>query len=105
MASKGQGIVRKIDELGRLVIPMEYRRERGWGIGTPIEMLPYGDYMLLQPQKLDKKRPKIKVQKNCPIRKEIENCLDGIDESELLFILDLLKKLYKEPQNREDQAK
>lgn len=32
------GIVRKLDELGRVVIPMESRKELSWKPGTPIEM-------------------------------------------------------------------
>lgn len=32
------GIVRKLDDLGRVVIPMEIRREAGWKSGQPLEM-------------------------------------------------------------------
>lgn len=32
------GIVRRIDELGRIVIPKEVRRSLGWESGTPMEM-------------------------------------------------------------------
>lgn len=35
---KALGIVRKIDELGRVVIPKEIRRSNGWEPGTSIEM-------------------------------------------------------------------
>lgn len=35
---KPLGIVRSIDELGRLVIPIEVRRELGWPEGTPLEV-------------------------------------------------------------------
>jgi AbrB family transcriptional regulator, stage V sporulation protein T len=35
---KPLGIVRRIDQLGRIVIPMEVRRVHGWEPGTPIEM-------------------------------------------------------------------
>ena len=35
---KATGIVRKIDELGRLVIPIEMRSTRGWENGNPIEI-------------------------------------------------------------------
>lgn len=34
---KATGIVRKIDELGRIVIPKEIRNLQGWGHGTPME--------------------------------------------------------------------
>jgi AbrB family transcriptional regulator (stage V sporulation protein T) len=35
---KALGIVRRIDDLGRITIPMEVRRVHGWEPGTPIEM-------------------------------------------------------------------
>lgn len=35
---KATGIVRKIDELGRLVIPKEIRSARGWENGASIEI-------------------------------------------------------------------
>lgn len=36
---KALGIVRKIDELGRVVIPKEIRDMNGWGPSTPLEVL------------------------------------------------------------------
>lgn len=35
---KGTGIVRRIDEFGRVVIPKEIRRGLGWKEGTPLEL-------------------------------------------------------------------
>lgn len=35
---KPLGIVRKIDSLGRIVLPADVRREHGWNVGTPVEM-------------------------------------------------------------------
>ncbi len=32
------GIVRRIDDLGRIVIPKEVRTLNGWDAGTPVEM-------------------------------------------------------------------
>jgi AbrB family transcriptional regulator, transcriptional pleiotropic regulator of transition state genes len=36
---KNLGIVRNMDELGRVVIPMEVRRTMGWEPRTPLEIL------------------------------------------------------------------
>lgn len=33
------GVVRKIDNLGRIVIPKDIRRTKGWNTGDPIEFL------------------------------------------------------------------
>lgn len=38
MGKKALGIVRRMDDLGRVVVPMEVRKVRGWEAGTPIEM-------------------------------------------------------------------
>lgn len=35
---KATGIVRRVDELGRVVIPKEIRRVRGFEEGTPLEI-------------------------------------------------------------------
>jgi len=35
---KPLGIVRKVDELGRVVIPKEVRDAKGWEAGTPVEI-------------------------------------------------------------------
>jgi bifunctional DNA-binding transcriptional regulator/antitoxin component of YhaV-PrlF toxin-antitoxin module len=35
---KALGIVRKIDELGRITLPMEVRRTNNWPEGAPMEM-------------------------------------------------------------------
>ena len=42
------GIVRRIDDLGRVVIPKEIRRARGWNEGAPIEIIPNGEDVILR---------------------------------------------------------
>lgn len=42
------GIIRRIDDLGRVVIPKEIRRTRGWEEGAPIEIVPDGETVVLQ---------------------------------------------------------
>lgn len=42
------GIIRRMDELGRVVIPKEIRRMRGWEEGTPIEIVPVGESVVLR---------------------------------------------------------
>lgn len=48
---KYTGIVRRIDELGRVVIPKELRRIRGIEAGDPIEIMVDGDMICLQKYK------------------------------------------------------
>lgn len=42
------GIVRKVDELGRVVIPIEMRRNLRIFEGTPLEIKVYGDNIFLK---------------------------------------------------------
>lgn len=45
---KATGIVRRIDELGRVVIPKELRRTMGIKENDPIEIFVNGDMIVLQ---------------------------------------------------------
>jgi len=42
------GIVRKLDQLGRVVIPKEIRKQNGWQEGQPIEMFTEKDQLILR---------------------------------------------------------
>jgi len=42
------GIVRRVDDLGRIVIPMELRRTLGINVKDPISILVDGDKIILQ---------------------------------------------------------
>lgn len=45
---KATGIVRKVDELGRIVLPIELRRTLNINIKDPIEIYVDGDFILLK---------------------------------------------------------
>jgi transcriptional pleiotropic regulator of transition state genes len=45
---KDTGIVRRVDELGRIVIPMELRRTLGINVKDPISISVDGDMIILQ---------------------------------------------------------
>jgi AbrB family transcriptional regulator, transcriptional pleiotropic regulator of transition state genes len=45
---KDTGIVRRIDDLGRIVIPMELRRTLGIRVKDPISIMVDGDRIILQ---------------------------------------------------------
>jgi transcriptional pleiotropic regulator of transition state genes len=45
---KATGIVRRVDELGRVVIPIELRRTYSIDIGDPLEIYVDGDKILLK---------------------------------------------------------
>lgn len=43
MLIKSTGIIRRIDDLGRVVIPKEIRRTLNWHEGDPLELFPDGE--------------------------------------------------------------
>ena len=45
---KSTGIVRNVDELGRIVIPKEMRRKLDIDVGTPIEIHLEGDTIVMK---------------------------------------------------------
>lgn len=45
---RSTGIVRRVDELGRVVVPVELRRVLGLGEGTPVEIFTHGETVLLR---------------------------------------------------------
>lgn len=48
MKLKATGIVRKIDELGRLVIPKEIRTSQNWKEGSPMEIFMSDEGMVIR---------------------------------------------------------
>ena len=45
---KATGIVRKVDELGRIVLPIEMRRTLGIGVKDPVEFYTEADSIILR---------------------------------------------------------
>ena len=45
---KSTGIVRKIDSLGRVVLPIELRRNMGMDVKDPVEIFVQGDRIILR---------------------------------------------------------
>lgn len=45
---KATGIVRKVDQLGRIVLPIELRRALNMDIKDPIEIFVDGEYVMLK---------------------------------------------------------
>lgn len=44
---KATGIVKRLDDLGRVVIPKEIRKQMRITEGTPLEFFIYGEYLVL----------------------------------------------------------
>lgn len=84
------GITRKLDQLGRIVVPKECRRELGWEENAQITICPFGRYILLKAQE-DKKSAKTKTDN--PIIKNIRESMQNVADSDLLLILELVQRL------------
>ena len=56
---KATGVVRKVDELGRFVLPMELRRTIGIDPRDPLEVFTDGDSIVLKPYRRDTEKTEI----------------------------------------------
>lgn len=59
MTPKALGFVRKIDTVGRIVIPAEIRKQHNWKPGTSIEMLSTVDGILLRTFQVEGHKEKV----------------------------------------------
>ncbi len=73
---KATGIIRRLDELGRVVIPKELRRRYGWAEGTPVEIYTTDDGIMLQ--KYDPMAPA-----PCDVRDGLKQLAENADNLEL----------------------
>ena len=72
---KISGITRKLDKLGRVVIPMDVRRSLDWQEETVIEISQFGRYLLLHAEK-DRQSVPIELGTASPVLDEImSTCL------------------------------
>ena len=85
---KELGVVRKIDGLGRLVIPKEIREVLHIDIGTPIELYMDGDGIMLKKHEPDNISEKVRELKSI-VNDQIEDI--GLDQC--IAIEDELKKI------------
>jgi AbrB family transcriptional regulator, stage V sporulation protein T len=86
---KPLGIVRRIDDLGRITIPMEVRRLHGWETGTPIEMFATDKGLVLREYGAE--------QKKLAIIEELKYLANTItDETALAMIEDIMEYVKRE---------
>lgn len=85
---KALGMVRKIDQLGRIVIPKEIRDAQGWDEGQPMEMFMVEDNLLLRGYGRDREKTAIlhelelaqTVTEDKKIKKAIQTAMDYISK-------------------------
>lgn len=74
---KALGIVRRIDDLGRVVIPKEVRKSQGWDSGEPMEMFLSEEGLVIRPYGLDGDKQDL-VRQLAALKQNTEN-LDAIN--------------------------
>lgn len=72
---KALGVVRKIDDLGRIVIPKEVRRTQGWDTGQPMEMFMQGNELVMKAYSQSEEKQRI--------LRNLENALDEIQDEKV----------------------
>ncbi|MEQ6353971.1 AbrB/MazE/SpoVT family DNA-binding domain-containing protein [Lysinibacillus sp. M3] len=84
---KSTGIVRKVDELGRLVIPIELRRTLGIDVKDAVEIFVDGDKVILK---------KYKPNMTCAVTGEVSDDNLVLLGGKLILSLNEAKKLVTE---------
>ena len=107
MELKSTGIVRRIDDLGRVIIPKEQRRTLGIKEGDPLELFIYQDCLLFK--KYDASLPVVSnIMTLCEQLQE-PGVLNNLEEADALAIKAFAKVLKKNlniiAKNEEDAAR
>lgn len=85
---KSAGIQRKLDELGRIVIPIEVRRNLGWGEKHQVEVIPTNDGVFIKSASRNPEKQKVVSDLNYllsstndpEVTKAVQNTLNYIGE-------------------------
>lgn len=88
------GIVRKIDELGRIVIPIELRRALGIEIKDAVEIFGQEDQIVLK---------KYKSEKTCMVTGEESEDNISLANGKIVLNPDVARQLTKDIQERLDE--
>ena len=85
---KATGIVRSLDHLGRVVIPMEIRKTRNWVEHTPMEFFMDGENLVIRKYR--------KIEENQEIIRQLESAIALTDnpvvEAALQNTIQFIKK-------------
>lgn len=91
------GLSRKIDELGRIVIPADARRALGWSVKTPIEICKFGKGVYLYAADLnDTEAAAAQQPDDHPVLLEMNSVMRQLSDDDLLLVLDLVHRLARE---------
>jgi transcriptional pleiotropic regulator of transition state genes len=84
---KPTGIVRKLDELGRIVLPMELRRTLDIGVKDPLEIFVDGDNIVLK---------KYSAEMACMVTGEVSSTNCKVANGKIVVSIEGAKELLEE---------
>ncbi|MEC3884608.1 AbrB/MazE/SpoVT family DNA-binding domain-containing protein [Halobacillus sp. HZG1] len=84
---KALGIVRKLDELGRVVVPKEVRDSQGWRHGQPLEMFMNDDSLVIRPYGKEEEKQIVLEELN-----QIKNELSKESQETIQKVIDYVEK-------------
>lgn len=90
---KATGIIRRVDDLGRVVIPREIRRTMGIREGEPLEI--YTDNGMVIFRKYETNL----VGDACNLSESVDNYYEGENKEEVMRALDAVVKLLRKGAN------
>lgn len=100
---KSTGIVRRIDELGRVVIPKEQRRTLHIKEGDPLELFVDGDFVCFKKYNTTTELFKDTLDDLTDLLNEgeVSSCLNDEEKVLIKSIVDLLKKRWEDKNNEQ----
>lgn len=87
---KEKGVIRRVDDLGRVVIPKEFRESLGLSDGLPVEILNQGDSVVIRPYHMDGEiYPYLE---NLKLSVKKQSWMDGCDKDRILDQIETIRK-------------
>ena len=88
---KKNGIARRLDKMGRIVIPIEAWRSLGWKDTTSIEISLFGNDILLHEYENESAAP-VSSERFSPLQNEVSEAINQLSDQDALMILNLLQR-------------
>lgn len=85
-----KGVIRRIDCLGRVTIPKEFREILGAFDGFPVEILNHGDSIVIQPAPIDGET--LPYLENLKLAVEKQSWMDDKDKARILGLVENIRR-------------
>lgn len=102
---KSAELPRRMDAMGRVVLPLQMRQQLGWDGGTRLEFALFGRYLLMSRQGEAAGEAALPTGRDNPLLAELEQVLAGLREEDLLLLSTLARRLAQCGQRREEEER